>query len=285
MSRFDKVGATVALAAIAMAAAPRRASAEGCEAETSAVQALGRPDPSLAPPTHEDAKRHLSEGNKRHRVQDYDQAVEAYKSGALIDGAPVFLYNLGQAYRLGGQYEKSIRQYKLFLDRGAPGPELRALIECHIGAMTRELDQAASKEQPTGPAPETGAPGPVASTTIEPARARGSADADAPAWYADGLGWGLTGTGAALALTGLGLHVNAASLDDQAAREDREDVRTELRDRADTRRLWGTGLAVVGLVGLGVGVVRLVLTPDAPIAPRDVTVIAGPRSIGLAWTF
>ncbi len=284
MSRFDKIGATAAFAALSFATAPRYARAEGCEAETAAVQALGRPDSSLAPPTNEDATRHLSEGNKRHRVQDYDQAVEAYKSGALIDGAPVFLYNLGQAYRLGGQYEKAIRQYKLFLDRGAPGPELRALIECHIGAMTRELDQAASKEQPTGPAPEAGTAEPTVDLPANASLAPGDDAAGVPAWYADGLGWGLAGSGAALGLAGLGLHLNASGLDDQAAREDREDVRTELRDRADSRRLWGTGLAAFGLVGLGVGVVKLALTPDAPSDER-VTVIAGPRSIGLAWTF
>ncbi|MCA9674428.1 MAG: hypothetical protein KC464_05230 [Myxococcales bacterium] len=284
------VVASAAVAATLIAAPAARG--DGCEAETAAVKAVGRPDPALSPPTDPEAKRHMGEGNKRHRVQEYAQAVEEYKAGALIEGAPVFLYNLGQAYRLGGDYEKAILQYRLFLDRGAPGPELRALVECHVRAMTRELDQAASREQPTGPAPDDGGAigegedDRVPPTEIGPVPAAPRRGVAAP-WYADGLGWGISGGGAIASAIGAVLLLDASSLDDQAATEDREDVRTELRDRADSRRLWGTVVGGVGVAALAVGVVKLVLTPDAAEQPSggNVRLIASPRSFGLAWTF
>ena len=83
-------------------------------------------------------------------------------------------------------------------------------------------------------------------------------------WYADRWGWGLTGAGAIATGVGLGLLISAPGLIDELNREPNQRERENLRDRAQTRRIAG---ATVGAVGIGLvvaGVVRLVLTDDAP---------------------
>lgn len=284
MTRFACAFVSALVAVVAIVTTALDARADGCEAETTAVRAMSRPDPALAPPTDATAKAHMSAGNKRHRVQEYDLAVAEYKAGALIAGDPIFLYNLGQAYRLGGDYDKAIRQYRLFLDRGAPGAQLRALVECHIAAMARELDQAASKEQPTGPAPD-GAEGRIVAPPNETeAREPPRVTVDVAPWYADRWGLVLTGSGIAAGAVGVVLLLDASSLADEAEREDREDIRNELRDRSESRQLWGTVVTAVGVVGLALGVVKLAITPDAP-ERGSLSLVVGPGQFALAGTW
>ncbi len=252
--------------------------ADGCEAETAAVRAMSQPDPALTPPTNPDAKARMSAGNGHYRVQDYALAVAEYKAGALLSGDPVFLYNIAQSFRLGHEYPKAIRQYQLFLDRGAPGREVRALIECHVRGMQRELDQAASKEQPTGPAPESAGP-------LQPAEpALASRSVDAEPWYADRFGLALAGGGIAVGAVGVVLLLDGASLADESEREDREDIRNELRERADSRRLWGTVVTAIGGAALVLGVVKLAITPDQP-DPASLSLVLGPGEFALAGTW
>lgn len=124
-----------------------------CMAESEAAKAAGS-DPSLAYPTEKEAADHMAAANRAFGVQEYDKAIEEYTAAGLATSAPLVLYNLGQVYRTAKQYEKAIRQYELFLGRGNPGPEIRALVQCHIDTMKAELDSAASTAPPSGPAGE-----------------------------------------------------------------------------------------------------------------------------------
>jgi tetratricopeptide (TPR) repeat protein len=96
--------------------------------------------------------RLIDAGNRACRVQQYDKAIEEYTAAGLVSSEPLVLYNLGQTLRAAKQYEKAVRQYELFLSRGAPGSALRALVECHVATMKHELEAAASTAPPTGPA-------------------------------------------------------------------------------------------------------------------------------------
>ena len=123
------------------------------------VQKMSKRDLSLAYPKSAEALRHMAAGKRAFGVQQYDKAVEEYTSAGLADEAPLILYNLGQIYRASKNYEKAIRQYELFLGRGKPGPQVHALIACHITTMKAELAHAASTAPPTGPAADqVGAP-------------------------------------------------------------------------------------------------------------------------------
>jgi len=268
--------AAVTVLALVMCPAAARAGEGSCEAESDAVaraaSSKGR-DPALDPPTSPKPAEHVKTGNRAYRALDYKAAIDAYTAAALVDDTPVIFYNLGQTYRLDHQYEKAIRQYRLFVDRGNPGPELRALVQCHIAMMSAELQQSAATQPPTGPAPDGMERADVTAPIV-------------PAWYEDGVGWAITGGGALAVVTGGLLLVNAAGLDDDADREDRQDVRTALREKADSRRTWGAVVGVAGAVALAVGVVKLAITPDAP-AEREpgLSLVIGTQYVGLAGRF
>lgn len=277
--------AAVPVALVTLLAPALARADDACAAE---ARAFDPTDPALASPKDKQAAQHVREGNKRHRVLKYAEAIEAYVAAALVDSAPSIHYNLGQSYRLSGQYENAIRQYRLFLDRGAPGPGVRALVECHIASMTAELRRSAATAPPTGPAPDdddvavrTAPAGPAAATD-----ATLTLDGPLPSepWYTDSVGLGLAGGGAVIAGIGTWLLVDAAGLYDEANREDRDYVRTELRADADTRETWGIAAAAVGGAALIAGVVKLALTPDAP-RERSVALWWGPSGIGVRGQF
>lgn len=145
---------SLSLFAIAYVAAPRSAHADDklCSAEVAAVNKMSKRDLSLAYPKNAVALQHMEAAKRAFGVQQYDKAIGEYTSAGLADEAPLILYNLGQTYRAAKNYEKAIRQYELFLERGKPGPEVHALIACHITSMRAELEHAASTAPPTGPA-------------------------------------------------------------------------------------------------------------------------------------
>jgi tetratricopeptide (TPR) repeat protein len=285
-----RLASLAALAAV-VAAAPATARAEdtACSRENQAVAEAGGPDPSLAPPTTPEAQARLKAGNTRHRVQQYAEAIEEYIAGALLDeAAPVFLYNLGQSYRLLGEYKKSIYQYRLFLDRGHPGAALRALVECHITAMERELAQAAATEPPTGPADGEA---PYKATVEPPPRV----EAEPPPrtvvlraperWYADPAGWVLVGAGGLGAAFGGVLLLDAAALDDEADGDANQQTRQSTRAAADSRRQWGTITLGVSAAAIVAGVVKLAISPSGDASGRRAVLLPTASGLAIAGEF
>jgi hypothetical protein len=269
----------LSIALIASIAVPSRARGDDtCAAE---ARVFDRTDPSLSPPRDRRAAQHVREGNKRHRVLKYAEAIEEYVAAALLDPAPSIHYNLGQSYRLSGQYENAIRQYRLFIDRGTPRETVRRLVECHIASMTAELERAVSTAPPTGPAPDAVSELTPAEATLDVATT--TAAQQAP-WYADRIGLGLAGIGVVAAGAGTWLLVDAAGLDDDANHEDRDDVRVDLRSRADSRRTWGVVATGVGAAVLVAGIVKLAITPERVTEGR-VSLLLSPSSVGLQGRF
>lgn len=270
----------VIMAAVVAGATPAHAD-DACVAE---ARAFDKNDASLAPPGDRAAARHVREGNKRHRVLKYAEAIDEYVAASLLDPAPSIHYNLGQSYRLSGQYENAILQYRLFVDRGAPGLAVRRLVECHIERMRSELQRSASTAPPTGPAPEGTSQASIAAPPLSESAMEGAGQVEP--WYQDRLGLGLAGLGIVVAGAGAWLLADAASLDDDANHEHRDDVRVDLRDQSDSRRTWGTVGTGVGAVALVAGVVKLAITPDAPrAAERSASVSFSPSGILLQGRF
>lgn len=279
------------LVGVVAVVAPLSAHADGpCEAEAAAAR-RGKIDASLAPPTQPDAIAHMKAGNARSLegtklasiVATRDQApaafkaaVDEYVAAALISPSPSILYNLAQTYRAAGDYANAIEQYRLYLARGKPGRPLRNLVECHIAAMTAELDRAASTAPPQGPGDGTPAdapaepaaePAPPAVAT-EPSTAAtlawqsGGAFVARP-WYDDWVGWTAVGAGVAAGGAGAYLLLDARSLRDDAAHEPRDLARKDLDARADSRQTWGTVATAAGVAVLAAGVIKLAITPEA----------------------
>jgi hypothetical protein len=282
-----------------------------CRAEAQAMSGAKR-DPALSPPKEPEAKAHMRAANTHSETAtrlagvveardqvaaEYRAAVDEYVAAVKVSGSPSLLYNLAQTYRAAGDYPKAIDQYRLFLARGVPGEPLRNLVECHIAAMTAELDRAASTAPPRGPAPLEDAPpveptAPAPSPTSAPAVALEPPDAPAPMapapWHADGAGWAIAGVGAVAAGVGGYLLLDARSLRADADAEPRDDVRSDLDAKADSRQTWGAVTTAAGVAVLAVGIVKLAITPGTPRDSRPragVSLVIKPGTVALGGTF
>lgn len=110
-------------------------------------------DPLARPASHE-ARDHLHRGNKLYNVGSFEQAIAEYKAGSLIEPAPVFDYNLGQAHRQLGKYHEALWHYDRFLHRGQPTGELRDAVIAFMAQMRAHLEKQAQQMPPTVPVPE-----------------------------------------------------------------------------------------------------------------------------------
>jgi hypothetical protein len=282
-----------------------------CRAEAQAMSGAKR-DPALSPPKEPEAKAHMRAANTHSETAtrlagvveardqvaaEYRAAVDEYVAAVKVSASPSLLYNLAQTYRAAGDYPKAVEQYRLFLVRGEPGEPLRNLVECHIAAMTAELDRAASTAPPRGPAPMEDAP-PVEPTAPAPAPTSAPAVAleppHAPAlsapvpWHADGAGWAIAGVGAVAAGVGGYLLLDARSLRADADAEPRDDVRADMDAKADSRQTWGAVTTAAGVAVLAVGIVKLAITPGSPRDTRPragVSLVIRPGAVALGGTF
>ena len=233
----------------------------------------------LPSPTEPEAKAHLIEGNKAYQLKDFEVAIREYRAGAaLASGSKTtytFWWNLAQSYRMSGRYEDAIWFYRQFLNQAPLSVPLhRDAAQKFITEMQAELDKAASKSEPSGPAPveldnDKEEPEPRAAPPARPA-AIDLTLAREP-WHADKVGWGLSVGGVVLTAAGVGLMLNGASLQEDANGESRQSTRRDLRDTASSRTLMGRIGGGVGLALLATGVVKLAMT-DEPRQERSVAV-------------
>jgi tetratricopeptide (TPR) repeat protein len=216
----------------------------------------------LARPANHEACEHLDRGNRLYNLRSFDEAIKEFKAGALIEPAPVFDYNLGQAYRQLGKYKDALWHYDRFLKYGQPAGELLDAVNRFMAEMRAQLANGVPAMSPTDAA--EGPPSPsVSRPATESHQEIVRHDDPAPPiehdTARDWFGWSITGAG----VVGVGaagfLFLRASSLNDQANSEPDARRRNDLHDQARTRNLLG---AVIGIGGGGLivtGVIKLAL--------------------------
>lgn len=248
----------VALLVWLVGAEPAQADDPPCAAEAAAVRAMKSRDPSLMSPTDPRALEHMEAAKRAYGVRDYETVIAHYTEAGKLDEAPLVIYDLGQTYRDAREYEKAIRQYKLFIQRGKPGREVEALVQCFIRQMTAELEQAASTAPPTGPDTEA----PREGEEALPISSEGSWDdrGSSSSWTTTRkVAAGVGGTGAIVLGLGVAFAINVSGLKEDAAALcpnptiacDRADEANALSDRASSR-------ATVANIALGAGAAMVV---------------------------
>lgn len=246
----------------------------------------------LAKPTNSEARAHLARGNKLYELREFDKAIAAYKEGSLVEDAPVFQYNLAQAYRMSGKYQEALWHYDRFVKRTNPTGPLKDAIAQFTVQMKAELEKAASKQPPTEPAPagdgktpgdddgEGGAEGPTGAPAVVVSEAPVAAPRAQWPWMVAG--------GGALALGGaaLGFHLWADRTYDRAEKEMRDQSRRdELEDSANTRRRLAQGFGIAAVGAAGVAVFLFVRsrgsdeTPTTALAP-----VVSPELAGMSFS-
>src|SRR6185437_4959705 len=76
----------------------------------------------LTPQQKQEIHTHYQQATRAYDLGKYQEAIDEYQKVYEIDGDPVMLYNIGQAYRLNDQPQESIHFYRRYLQRS---PEAR----------------------------------------------------------------------------------------------------------------------------------------------------------------
>ena len=86
------------------------------------------------------AKEHFRNGTKAFDLGHYAEAVKEYEAAYTAKDEPSLLFNIGQAYRLGGDNPNAVRSYKSYLRR-VPNAPNRAAVETRIEELQKTIEQ------------------------------------------------------------------------------------------------------------------------------------------------
>jgi tetratricopeptide (TPR) repeat protein len=114
--------------------------------------ATAQPAPPPADPRAAEAKQHYENGMAHFNLEEWDAAIEEWKSGYRAKPVAQFLYNIAQAYRLSKHYEEALSFYQRYL-RADPKAPNRVEVEGHITKLTNviQTEKRASAAPPTAP--------------------------------------------------------------------------------------------------------------------------------------
>ena len=90
----------------------------------------------------EEARAHASKAKVHYDLGEYEQSAEEYILVYRIKPLPALLFNIAQAFRQAGKYEKAKQFYKSFL-RESPDQKSKQAIEKAI----KEIDEVLAKEK------------------------------------------------------------------------------------------------------------------------------------------
>ncbi len=117
------------------------------------------------------ARDHYNRGSTLFDLGRFGEAAREFEAAYEAKNDPALLYNLGQAYRADGQYQKALVSYRAFL-RKSDNPSRRPEVEARIAELQQLIEQqkAASSKPPTDTIPPNGVKeAPRATTTAPPA--------------------------------------------------------------------------------------------------------------------
>ena len=99
----------------------------------------------------EEARQHVARAKVHYDLGEFKEAADEYIIVYRLRPLPALLFNIAQAYRQGGMYDKARQFYKTYL-REAPDLKNKAMIEQAI----REMDDLLTKERKTKDGPPRG---------------------------------------------------------------------------------------------------------------------------------
>jgi tetratricopeptide (TPR) repeat protein len=86
------------------------------------------------------AREHFRQGTKLYDLGQYLGAAKEYEAAFRAVDDPSLLFNIGQAYRLGGDAASAVRAYRAFLRR-LPDSLERPEVEARIAALNQQIEQ------------------------------------------------------------------------------------------------------------------------------------------------
>jgi tetratricopeptide (TPR) repeat protein len=158
------------------------------------------------------AKEYYRRGTALYDLGKYLEAAAEYETAFRLVDRPALLFNIGQAYRLGGKPREALRAYEGFLRRQPEAPQ-RAEVETQIAALNKQIQEEDLRAQQT--AQSAAAEKSAAERASSEKLARDEAAAKLVATpvaakkplYKKWWVWTLVGVGAAAIATGVGVGV------------------------------------------------------------------------------
>lgn len=116
------------------------------------------------------ARQHFEEGSKLYDLGQYLEAAHEYEIAYKFKADPALLFNIGQAYRLGGDKAAAIRAYRGFLRRAPEDSPNRPEVESQIATLQKLVDEEkrSTTSPPVGTLPPTTSEPPKTATTPPP---------------------------------------------------------------------------------------------------------------------
>jgi tetratricopeptide (TPR) repeat protein len=98
------------------------------------------------------ARRHHERGTTFYNLGQFEEAISEFRKGYEQKGDPVFLLNIGEAYRQLGAHEKALFFYRRYLSAMPSAPN-RAEIDEKIAALQQLVDAQERARSPAPPQP------------------------------------------------------------------------------------------------------------------------------------
>jgi len=156
----------------------------------------------------EAARDHYAKGKRLYDLGKFSEAAKEYEAAYQAKDDTALLFNIGQAYRLAGNYPQALLAYKAYL-RNAPDAPNRAEVEARVGEMQSIVDQQTRtnrsppqgtiESKPLAEAPPSGTPTIRPTSTVSEYRDEGRAKRTAGIALA-ASGVGIMGVGIAFAV-------------------------------------------------------------------------------------
>jgi len=126
---------------------------------TIAVLASKEARAQLTPQQKQEIRLHYERATRAYDLGKYQESIDEYQKVYEIDGDPVMLYNIGQAYRLNDQPQDSIHFYRRYLQR-SPEARNREDVEKKIAGQERLIEDRRKAAAAVSPPPPPKTPPP-----------------------------------------------------------------------------------------------------------------------------
>jgi hypothetical protein len=177
----------------------------------------------LTPQQKQDIHVHYQQATRAYDLGKYQEAIDEYQKVYEIDGDPVMLYNIAQAYRLNDQPQDAIHFYRRYLQR-SPDARNKDDVERKIVAQEKLIDdrrKAAAAVAPpppkveTPPPPKVAPPPPPPVVVQQPLPPQPPPPPPPPSTTRRVLGWSMIGVGVASGVVAVIEGVRAKNFGDQ----------------------------------------------------------------------
>ncbi|HVV53469.1 MAG TPA: tetratricopeptide repeat protein [Polyangia bacterium] len=122
----------------------------------------------LSPQQKQEIHVHYQQATRAYDLGKYQEAIDEYQKVYEIDGDPVMLYNIAQAYRLNDQPQEAIHFYRRYLQR-SPDARNKDDVERKIAAQEKLIEERRKAAAAVSPPPPKPAPPPVTAVVPPPA--------------------------------------------------------------------------------------------------------------------